>query len=507
MAFENNKFIYTPEVDYKSVSEQDSMKIIELLKDFKKGYLSPIETHMTSADTLRQFLNSGSIPHEIRSRMTSKMEEIERELMGIVRIFSQVEARLEQHSIADEASHLYYSIFTGEESNDNKMNFCKMIKIHEHLKHFNEKATEHWQTLRSLFEEIEVGVTGKNAMAQILEYKIYPRIELCEMTDLLIRRMQYILKLPEGYETAHKIKYSDNFTSLLQYNLGTIFQEDLDKIIFFHDNEGDLPPEDVFTDTNTCIANPYFIDTRGKVPFNQSYLYTMTINEKKVKDDTEKIQKAVYLETHLGADSQTLRQDMIRHFISSELKANNMNAYLDFLNNHFQFTLDSIYLHLSQFNDKEKEVFSYHFGPVFFLKLVMQFLKEGQTGYIHRFMGRHNMARELPFEFIKYTLGSWWDINIFKMVTGNERNSKELYDDILNRFTNRWATEQKQLFPKIIYDHLVLRAYHTRDYKALRPFLEKEVSILFYLIYSRFLGTDFLYLPLNKLPKELLTQK
>ncbi|MDH4262839.1 MAG: hypothetical protein OEV78_07345 [Spirochaetia bacterium] len=503
MAFDEGKFYYSPEVNYNRIDEKNSLEVSPLIEDFKKGYLNPLQSHIVTADTFRQYLNSSNVPQELRSSINIKSEEIERELMQIVRLYSQVESRLETHNMNADASHFYHSVFPGEESNEIKLNYLKMIRSYEHLRNFNKNVKENWEQLKDIFEVFKPIQSTKAFLEQILDFKIYPRIELCEKTDLLIRRLQYILKLPSDYETAKKINYAGNYTSLLNYNLGTLYQEDLDKYIIPDDEIATSGEEEIAVNDNTCISDPYFLDSRGIMQFNQSYLYTLSINESRVKSDTEKIHKSVYLETHLTMENKSLRQDMIRHFISSSKGPNNLSEYVRFLNEHFDFTRDGILFHLQNYNSKEKILFMYHFGPVFFLKLLMQFLREGHTGFIHRFMGRHHMARELPFEFIKFTLKDWWDAHVFKLINSAERNSKDHYNILITNFTHQWELEQNRIFQAITNDPVMTRAYHTRDYKTLGPFLEKELSFLFYCIFNRFLGTDFLYLALNKPPKNL----
>jgi hypothetical protein len=503
MGFDEGKFYYSPEVNYNRIDEKNSAEVAPLLEDFKKGYLVPLGAHIITADTFRQYLNSANVPQEFRSAINVKSEEIERELMQIVRLYSQVESRLETHGMNADAAHFFHSVFPGEESNEIKLNYLKMIRSYEHIRNFNRNTKENWEQLKTIFEVFKSIGNTKAFLEQILDFKIYPRIELCEKTDLLLRRLQYILKLPNDYETAKKINYAENYSSLLNYNLGTLFQQDLDKYIIFVDENKKESEEEISVDKNTCITDPYFLDSRGHMPFNVSYLYTLSINEVRVKSDTEKIQKSVYLETHLTIESKSLRQDMIRHFISSSGKSNNLAEYTDFLNEHFDFTREGILFHLQDSNLKEKILFMYHFGPVFFLKLLMQFLREGHTGYIHRFMGRHHMARELPFEFIKFTMKDWWDAHVFKLCNDAERNSRDYHNLLVTNFTHEWEQEQSRIYQAIMEDSLMTRAYHTRDYKTLRPFLEKELSFLFYCIFNRFLGTDFLYLPLNKPPRSL----
>lgn len=501
--YENDKFVYAPEIDYKNIDPRDSEKILNILEDFKKSYVIPLQLHINTADSFRQYLNSPNVPQELRSAINVKSEEIERDLMQIVRIYSQVESRLEAHNLLSDATHFFHSVFPGEESNDVKINYLKMIRTFEYIRSFNRNIRESWEQIRETFEHFKATPTSKSFLEQILEFKVYPRIELCEKTDLLLRRMQYILKLPEDYETARKINYAGNYTSMLNYNLGTIFQLDLDRYIVLESKDKQEEFSESQVDSNTCIKDPFFLDSRGVMAFNQSYLYTLSINDTRVASDREKIQKAVYLETHLTIENKSLRQDMIHHFISSSKKTNKESEYVSFLMEHFDFTRDGLSFHLDYLTSKEKIIFMYHFGPIFFLKLLMQFLREGHTGYIHRFMGHHNMARELPFEFIKFTLKDWWDTNVFKLCSSSERNSKDHYTNLITIFTQQWEKEQPSVLQKIILDSTATKAYNIRDYKMLRPFLEKELSFLFYCIYNRFLGTDFLHMPLNKVPRQL----
>ena len=502
MAFIDGKFQYKPEVNFFSISEQNSEAVIKHLDEFKKGYLRPLEAHILNADGLRQFLNSSNMPTELTTLIRIKLEDLDKEIKGIIRQYSDVESGLDPHEIDNEATHLFHSIFSSEELTESKMNYCRMIKTHTVLKKFNTDTMDHWRRVGQILEGIKVESTIQPFLEQALEYKVYPRIELCERTELLIRRIEYILKVPFDSDLM-ALDYKNNYSSLLKYNLGTIFQQDLDKYIL---EDTDTPEQETVqeADDNTCITDPYFLDSRGNAPFNQSYLYTLSIDEKRVLNDAEKVKKAVYLETHLSAEEISLRQDMIRRFVSSAGRKNNLTEYRSFLHNHFDFTYEGLMLHFEHYHALEKTVLMYHFGPVFFLKLIMQFMREGRTGYIHRFLGRTNIARELPFEFIKFILKDWWDTNIYKLTSLKDRNSNDLYQKIYHDFQEKWARDQKIMLKKICEQNIMIKAYHVRDYKSLRPFLENELSFLFYILYSRFLGTDFLYLPLNKLPRQLI---
>jgi len=503
MAFVDGKFVYQPEVDYKAISEKDSPQVATLLKEFRKGYLAPLQHHMTSADALRKYLHSSSISSEFSSLIAEKIGDVDRDLMHIVRVFSQGESSLEPHTLEGEAIKIYHSIFGDEDRNENKINYVKLIKIYEYLFRYNREILERWNNIKNFFLNITPDNNYISYLEQILEYKVFARIETCEMTDLLLRRIAYIVSIPYGVDDIRKLKgIKANFSTLLKYNIGTIFDLDLENIIYTESKVVEEKVE-VQVEKNTCIADPYFLDSRGSATFNQSYIYTLTIDEGNVITDTHKIENAIYIETHLSAEEISLKQEMIRQMVSSSLRKDNMEKYKEFLNGQFDLAYNMVQLHNNKYNDREKTLLMYHIGPVFFLKIIMQYLREGRTGYIHRFLSRKTMARELPFEFIKFTMKDWWDINIYKNTNERDRNLKDIFDQYVVNFQTLWAGEQSVVLEKIADDPAVIKSYHLRDYKLLRPFLQKEISYLFYTLYSRFLGTDFLYLPFNKLPHAL----
>ena len=125
MAIIDGKFAYSPGVNYKDVDPHDSKLVIRCLEDFRNGYTRPLETHMLSADSLRKYLDSGSVPGELAAELRLKVQDINRELMQIVREYSQVEEKLDDQYVDSEAMHLYHAIFSGDEIADVKINFIR----------------------------------------------------------------------------------------------------------------------------------------------------------------------------------------------------------------------------------------------------------------------------------------------------------------------------------------------------------------------------------------------
>ena len=168
------------------------------------------------------------------------------------------------------------------------------------------------------------------------------------------------------------------------------------------------------------------------------------------------------------------------------------------MHEYFDFTKDALLLDFFDFSEAEKNIMCYHFGPVYFLKIVVHFMMEGRTGFIHRHLQKDQMVRELPFEYLKFILKDWWDLKIFQRVSKTDRNSQDKYSHIISVINKIWWQAQPKVLAVIKKDTILLRAFKIHDLKPLEPAIANEISYLFYTIFVRFLGIDFLYLSNNK---------
>jgi hypothetical protein len=124
-------------------------------------------------------------------------------------------------------------------------------------------------------------------------------------------------------------------------------------------------------------------------------------------------------------------------------------------------------------------------------------MRIGRTGYVHRHLKRNQMVRELPFEYVKYTIKEWWDENVFAQVPRSERNNFVSYERLLDGIRAEWQEHQLRLLVKIKKDPALLRALNIHDVKTLAQYVEVETSYLYLVKILRFLGQDFFYLPLQ----------
>ncbi|GEM_PF-1313829 len=501
MELQENRFVYKPDVLYESIEPSDSEAVIQNLADFKTGYLKPLEEHVITADNLRKYLNSASATQEIKAEFAFKQKEIEEALLDIVRNYSEVEEKLNDAFLETAAHREYYGVFSNDDIDERKLKFLIMKNIYETIKTFNEKVKGNWLFLQKVFEKIKVQSVNHLFLEQVLLYKIYPRLELTEKTDLLLRRMNYILRIKEESMGNDRWVAKGSYSSAIEYGHSVLFQSDLSFMDF---DESEIitkqSRDESISSTpsvDTAIKNPFYLDTRGTELFNQSYIYTLKINEERIEVEEKKIRHAIYIETHLGAEESALRQDLIRKFISQvRKKTDPVMDYEHFLYEYFDFIAETVILiNFASMDEVDKRLVLYHTTPVFFLKIILHFMKEGRTGFIHRRLKRNQMVRELPFEYLKYFLKNWWNTNVYMKLTAQYRNSREKYDYVRASLRSIWINSAPDILAKIRNDSFLLRAFNIHDHKTLAPLLIDELSFVIFSMLQRFYGQDFLYMP------------
>lgn len=494
-------FSYQPEFNYDAINPADSVEIIKHLLPFKGGFLKGLEAHLVNADNVQKYL--ATAPGETRKEINKNLKTIDAALVAIMRLYGHVENELSSRVLDTAAQREYYNHFVDSEIEEHKLEFVKLIRAYEVIKEFNVDVSEQWWSLAHVFEAFNAPSGEKQFLEQVLTYRIYPRIDLCNLTNLLLRRLGYLLKINHEEVVAGKVTVRGEYTSQLQYTYSSVFREDLSAIIevFAADKKSDAPAghavEPVKEIRDTAIKSPYLLDTRGSEQFNQTHAYVLEINQSRFALEEAKVRRSIYVETHLGAEDEALRQDLIRKFISAARNKDREGEYRTFLYSYFQFTRDTLLMQLTNIPQEEHSLFMYHFGPLFFIKICTHFMRIGRTGYVHRHLKRNQMVRELPFEYVKYTLKEWWDNNVYLQVPRSERNSVAAYENFLDRIRREWQEHQLRLLVIIKKDSALLRALNIHDVQTLGQLVESQISYLYHVKILRFLGQDFFYLPVH----------
>lgn len=493
-------FSYQPEFDYDSVEASNSAETTKHLLPFKGGFLKGLEPHLVNADNIQKFL--ASAPTETRKEINRRNKEIDAALVAIIRLYGGLEDELSVRQLDTSAHREYYTHFQNAEMEDAKLEFVKLIRSYEIIKHFNLELLETWTQLARIFESFATPSGEKQFLEQLLVYRVYPRIDLCNLTNLLLRRLAYILNAHGEENRAGKIHIQGQYSSQINYAYSVVFREDIADVLdgLALPKEGETKThafEPIRETRDSAIKSPYLLDTRGSESFNQTYAYILEIDPARFSLEEAKVTRSVYIETHLGVEDEALRQDLIRKFISAARNKDRAGEYKAFLMNYFQFTRETVLLGQTSIPEEDHLLFLYHFGPLFFIKIAAHFMRIGRTGYVHRHLKRNQMARELPLTYIKYVFKEWWDENIYTQLPRNERNSHIAFERLLTGIRDEWHGHHLKLLGKIRQDPDLRRALSLHDVITLGQFLEMETSYLYHVKILRFLGRDFFYLPLR----------
>ncbi|GAB4429040.1 MAG: hypothetical protein OHK0011_11360 [Turneriella sp.] len=494
-------FSYQPEFNYDAVNAADSVETNKHLLPFKGGFLKGLEAHLVNADNIQKFL--ASAPPETRKDINKNIKEIDAALVAIMRLYGNIENELSSRNLDTAAHREYYNHFSDTDIEEPKLDYARLMRSYEVIKEFNLAVIEHWWKVARIFESFSAPSSEKHFLEQLLVYRVYPRIDLCNLTNLLLRRMAYILKIDSEETAGGRITVRGHYSSQINYSYSVVFREDISEIIEGleavnrRDDFKARAPEAIKETRDTAIKSPYLLDTRGTEPFNQTHAYLLEINQSRFTLEEAKVARSIYVETHLGAEDDALRQDLIRKFISAARNKDRVGEYRTFLYNYFQFTRDTLLMQEQRIPEADHTFFLYHFGPVFFVKVCTHFMRVGRTGYVHRHLKRNQMVRELPYEYVKYVLKDWWDENVYTQVPRAERNSQVAYERLLDTIKTEWQEHQLRLLVRIKKDPTLLRALNLHDVKTLSLFVEHEISYLYYVKILRFLGQDFFYLPLH----------
>lgn len=478
------KFTYNPNIRYNEISEKDDEAIEEHLDAFRRGYLLILESHLINSDNLHSFLNSNEMSAETRDQLGEELKEVERELVSIVRLFSDLKEKIGEDYLTKETRKSYFSFFESSDMKENELAFVKLTLIYLSLSSFNNRVKESWNYLRKIFEEIPVLSSNKIFLEKVLVLRIYPRIELCQKTNLLLRRLAYVL----GIVSSSRGKYIPSLT----YNIDLLFYKDIESFFLEEELDEDNETQKPFEEADSSNKNPYLLDARGQELFNQSDIFVLSIDKTRMKEHEKKIINCTYVETHLYSGIEKSKQKLILS-LATKKTANHLVEYEKFLKQYFYHVRKKILIDFYSFTESEKKLLLYHFSPAYFYKFTLSSLQQDQTGFIHRRRNLQKMIRELPYEYIKFFLKDWWNENIYIQCSRTDRNSQEIIQAISKTVYQQWQNERGVL-SFIKHDANLLRAFQMRDYQTLNPFLESKLSTLSYLLFLRFLGHDFLYL-------------
>ncbi len=500
-------FSYSPEVNYAAVNLHDSEAIISALKPFiTKDIFFFIEIHLITADALRKYISSREqVTLEIRNTFLNKLKNIDYAISQIILTGENLQHEVFDDSIKAKAYKHYYREFEGTAIDNKKINFLKILSLYEIIKFHNYNFMKHWKSLKNIFGEIEIYGSNHSFLEQVLRFKIYPRLELVSLVDLLVRRIGFILRISKETMKETNCIASGTYTSAINYSFSNIFDPKItESIIELNElDTGDNNKKEKKLNKHilkswkeaigSCFVDELTIDCRCDEVFNQGQFQIMQINSYSLQIEEVKINKSVYMETNVGIETKRLHRQIVRSLITKVPVEEKIEKYNFFLEELFTLKMSSMMVHFPILNLSEQGLFLYHFSPTYFFRVILNHMKESGVGFIHRFVNKEIIRKELPVEYIKFLFALWWDNNIYKKNSRLNKNSKEKYNKFSQMLANLWEKDKPQIITKINENAHARRAFEMHNLNILKVFLESKLSNLFYLLYVRFLGQDFIY--------------
>ena len=507
------RFKYSPSTDFSNIDAASTFSVIQELKPFLEGFKAFYNPYIVTIDIFRKFLTTGKLSPDIKNKLKAEDKELDRAFLDILRITDDLKSELKTDFIENSAKKNYFNHFHSHTVQSNQVEYLKLIHIYEILKFNTNEIKNKWIYIQNLFESIPNSSENNEPLEQILYSHIYPKLEYIERTYLYLRRLAYFLCIHKEKETVKNITVEGEYYDTIPYSVNLITDNSKDDIVLFlqerylkKQEEISLKEKKKITIKNTeeteekiksSFTNIFTLDCRGNQEFNQHFLYLLKLDKEKLDDDIKKIHKSIFAETYMGAEHKIFKQELIKRMISKVSEENKILEYNIFLHDYFDTIASSILVHFTNESTTEKNITLFHFGPVYFLKFVLYCMKKARTGYVHSYMGKNQIRRELPFEYIKSKLMLWWDENVAKVTTTQDQNSRKLYNDIVIHIAKWWKKEQVTILTKIYKNVQLRKELLTHNLKALTPFLDFNLSHLFLLLFIRFLGVDFIYLPVH----------
>ncbi|PJZ47097.1 hypothetical protein [Leptospira brenneri] len=455
-----------------SAENQGGGNELDLLTDFKKGYVYFLTGFQNLVGSFLQFLSSGlteANKREIlpfRKNLDQELDKSQKKIKEI--IFNLDEKHL--YALVRKEYSRYFSRNLDEVSRDD---FVQFHLIFEMLRYFYIESKEGWIFLREAVLNAKFSDPDFQNNV-LLRYRILPALDRLNQLEIFLKRMSFILQIDNpNYLTEYKPtkpKYRDRII----YRLSSVFDESLydkpttlesedsgieykaDEVIQKSDKDPKQKKDLVNQKAKLKeegVTN--YIQAYGKYTWNSDQHYFFRYELDKYLAEKALFKSAISLDLHLGADEQVLRAELIRSMTSTEKKNKSPEdfevEYQNFLKQFFQFCENIILMNM-MIPNQVKYVFLFHLGPSHFYMIAKKFLMEVGTGYIHsRGSDGKKVIRVIPGEYVKKHVIDYWN-EIILLNVGEEKNNLALLKKLTEMIEEKYKEISKLTIQK--YDEL-----------------------------------------------------
>lgn len=458
-----------------SAVDQSDRAELERIARFKQGFNDFLDQQTAHSAACQQLLMSQVISREERQKLQAYSAAIDKDLGEIGSHVRKLKSNLSPAHLEKEAAREYHAFFDAEPS-ENGRKFLEFFKTFEYLFEFWRETSSIWIEVNDRLREAELPA-GTDFQKQFIQYRMTPSMEDLEGLETFLGRMARILfgnDAPVNRQgKTRNLRDRAVYQPDIEYRFSAVFIDNLEEKLQSLGYATDL--DDVHgLDESTVLpgtsgrpapaprppADPREsprLNAAGSHPWNSNPFYYLAYDPFLLNRERQAYAEVVHIDTHMGADQETLRGDIIRNFSrrGQAIATDQIEAeYTAFLHTYFDLVVDISLLNVGV-SPADRLVFLFHLGPQTFFHLTRRFLQEAKTGTFHRRKtGGKVVTKYLPAELMKKILIVWWHDQVLAKI-GDEKDDyaklKQLARQIkrnFERILEEAKSERKELAGK-----------------------------------------------------------
>jgi len=407
---------------------------------FRRGYSYFLNQFISLALGFQNYLSSGAIAESLKREMIPIRKELDTCLSQSIQSARDLLLELDEKHLNPAARKELITYFPDGNTDQHRLEFVMFYKTFEGLRKFYSISLVSWKQIQSLV--LSASLSDEKFRSEILlRSRILPILDEFDNLKVFLQRMAVILEVENPDSVLQSKKISPNYNPNREYKLSSVFQEGLRRQAYSEEILPSLDLSDIKIEPTmeksseeekvTFRSVPpknqiHVLNTAGKLPWNSNSHYFFRYDPEKLEEERSLFRSVINMDTHLGAEENALRKEIIRSVTSKQIKSKLPDEfegeYMIFLDQFFEFCRSILILGMG-IPDSLKYLFFYHIGPQHFYMIVKKFLQEVNTGYLHvRSSDGKRVTRILPSEIIKKHVVTFWLREIMPNL-GEEKNN------------------------------------------------------------------------------------
>ncbi|MBU42596.1 MAG: hypothetical protein CMN76_05215 [Spirochaetaceae bacterium] len=426
---------------------------LERISDFKGGLIPVLERQQTHIRILRQVLSSSIITPEERLSLQDVSVNVDRTLTELSGVIRESLMQLGASNLDQEARKNFHNFFSADPS-DHRLSYVRFLLAAVYVKRFSMEAGALWGKIRSFLEKGKLAPTSQ-LREQAIKYRIDPAIYDTESLRVFAERMGRVVQFKQDPLKTRNLSGIGTYSPALDYQMSVVFREDLESYIEKHRAQTDSAALEIMDDLSIRPEKkrdlhdlppeaPNVLRATGNQKWNSTLYYVLVFDPQLLAEERKKFGEVIYIDTHLGALQDVIRTDFVLQYSRKQrfMPVEKVESdYRTFLNVFFSLAADISLLNAG-IKQEYRNSFLFHLGPQTFFQLSKKYLKELQTGSMHRIKGSQSrvVERFVPLEFLKAVIMDWWKEQVLPACNENDREDPGLFRAMVRVMRQRMDT-------------------------------------------------------------------